>query len=87
MHLWDAVAVLLHFLHIGGGTMLERIPDALDQWDKYDAEQCRLMDQLPECDYCAAPITADHYYLINDEIICPDCLDSFFRKEVDNFYD
>ena len=59
------------------------VPDNLDQFHKWDAEQTRQLEQRPMCDYCEEHVQSGHYYLINDEIICPDCMDSYFRKEVD----
>lgn len=64
--------------------MLERIPDALDQWDKYDAEQCRLMDQLPECADCGHPIQDETAFYINGEFICENCMESY-RVNVEDY--
>jgi len=61
------------------------IPDNYDQWKRYDAEQCKREARLPECDYCGEIIQDDHYYLINDETICPACLESYFRKEIEDY--
>lgn len=57
------------------------IPDNLDMFNLWDFKQNKRLSELPKCDYCDEPIQHDHYYLINDEFICPDCLDSYFRKE------
>jgi hypothetical protein len=39
------------------------------------------------CDYCDREIQDDHYYLINDDVICQECLDGCFRKELDDEQD
>ena len=38
--------------------------------------------QLPKCDYCGKPLD-DHYYDINGDIVCEDCLWDNFRKNVE----
>lgn len=61
------------------------IPDNYSQWEAHEAEQERRLAELPKCDICDNPIQSDHLYLINDEFVCPECLDRDFRKEVDDY--
>lgn len=61
--------------------------DPVADFDAWDTEQNKRLEQLPVCCYCTEHIQQDHYFLINDEVICPDCMDSYFRKEVDDLYD
>lgn len=58
------------------------LPDAYDMWEAHDAQQQKELEELPVCYYCDQPIQDDHYYTIHDENICPDCLESYFRKEM-----
>lgn len=58
-------------------------PDAYDMWVAHDARQEKALAELPVCYYCDEPIQDGFYYEVNEEIICKDCLDSHFRKEVD----
>ncbi len=60
-----------------------RTGDPLSDFNRHDTECQKWMDKLPECADCGHPIQDDHYYLINDETICPDCLESGYRKEID----
>ena len=62
-----------------------QIPDNLDHFERYDAEQERQLQKLPVCTYCGEPVQDDFLYLINDEIMCMDCLNDHFRKDVDDF--
>lgn len=55
--------------------------DAYSQWERHDAEQERKLAELPLCTYCEEHIQDEYYYEINDENICPDCMESYFRKE------
>lgn len=40
------------------------------------------MSERPLCDYCGEPVHDDHYYEINGDVICPDCMEEYFRKEL-----
>lgn len=53
--------------------------------DRYLAEQDRELEKLPKCADCGEPIQDDHFYLINDEPICPNCLDSNYRKDTEDY--
>lgn len=65
--------------------MFYRTDDPVADFMRYDAEQERALEKLPKCADCGNPIQNDHFYLINDEPICPDCLDSGYRKSTDDF--
>jgi formylmethanofuran dehydrogenase subunit E len=60
------------------------IPDNYDLWEEHEAEQSRQLDKMPECSYCGEKIQDDFCYEINDEIICEECLNTIFRKAVDD---
>lgn len=64
-----------------------RVPDHYDFWEEHDREQNRKNAALPVCVECGEAVQDDHYFLINDEVICPNCLESNYRKEVDDFYE
>lgn len=55
----------------------------LADFDRWCDEQNEKLKKLPVCSVCGEHIQDDHYYLINDENICPDCLENEFRKEID----
>lgn len=61
------------------------IPDNYSQFLEREREQESWLAKRPVCDYCGEHIQDDHIYLINDEVICPDCMDSYFRKEVEDY--
>lgn len=50
-----------------------------------EAEERAWLDKLPKCDYCGEPIQEEHYYDINGDYICVECLDRNFKKEVENY--
>ena len=59
-------------------------PDAVSaDLARYEEEQQRQLDRLPKCDICGKPIQDTYYYEINDEKVCPGCLDSEFKKDID----
>lgn len=64
-----------------------RTDDPAADYDRWDADQARKIEKLPVCADCGEPVMDDHYYLINDEVICPDCLESGYRKEIEDYID
>ena len=57
--------------------------DPVADFERYDAEQQALMDELPVCDYCEEPIQDNYYYEIGNECLCENCLNEQFRKDVE----
>lgn len=64
-----------------------RTDDPIADFNRWDAEQQAKLEKLPVCADCGEHIQADHYYLINDAPICPDCLDSYYRVETEDYFD
>lgn len=60
------------------------VPDNYDQWKRHDAEEARRLARLPECADCGEPVQDGYYYQINDEVICPSCMEAY-RKEVEDY--
>jgi formylmethanofuran dehydrogenase subunit E len=61
------------------------IPDNYDRWKQYDAEQQEQLDKLPKCEHCEEPIQSNYYFEIEGAIICEDCLNDNFRKDVEDY--
>ena len=59
--------------------------DPVADFERYDAEQERELQKLPICSECDEPIQEEHCYEINDELICPDCMEKYHRKLVDDY--
>lgn len=59
--------------------------DVYDLCVAHDSEQEAELQKLPECEYCGHKIQDDHFFLINDEAICEDCLNDNFRRAVDDY--
>lgn len=59
--------------------------DPVADFDRYDAEQQAKLEKLPVCSYCDTHIQDDYLYEINDEVICEECLNQNFRKNVEDF--
>ena len=62
-----------------------RSGDPLDDFDRHDREQAKELEKLPACEICGEAIQGEYLYLINDEFICPDCLDRDFKKRTDDY--
>lgn len=56
-----------------------------DRWLHYDDEKEKALAKRPVCSVCDDPIQDEHLYLINDELVCPECLDRNFRKYTDDY--
>lgn len=52
---------------------------------RYDAERQAEIERLPICCECGEHIQTDECYEINDELICPGCLEQNHRKWVDDY--
>jgi len=64
-----------------------RTDDPIADFARHDAEQQRKMDKLPRCAECDRPIQTEECYEINDELICPECLENNHRKRVEDYGD
>ncbi len=60
--------------------------DPVADFLRHDAEQQAELDKLPRCADCGEPITDDHLFYINDETICPACMECY-RRSVEEFID
>lgn len=63
------------------------IPDNYSAWEQHEADKERRLDRLPRCSECGEPIQDEHCYEVNDELICPDCMESNHRKWVEDVVD
>ena len=59
------------------------LPDNYSQWEAHEREQEAWLAKRLMCDYCEQNIQDDHYFDINGEVVCPDCMESCFRKEIE----
>jgi len=65
---------------------VEYIPDNYDLWKQYEAEQERWLARQPTCSDCGEYVQDEYLYLINDEVICLDCIRRY-RKETADYAD
>ena len=56
--------------------------DPIADFDQWDREQNEWLEKRPICADCDEPIQDDHYFDINGEAICPDCMEGNYRKEI-----
>ena len=59
------------------------IPDNYTLWEIHNAEQERRLERCPICANCGEHIQDGYYYFIDDGKVCRDCLESDYRREVD----
>lgn len=53
--------------------------------DRYQEEQDKQLQKLPKCSMCDEHIQTDYLYEINDEVVCEECLNEHFRKNVEDY--
>lgn len=59
--------------------------DPLMDFDRYDREQERQRERLPKCEDCGKRIDDDHYFEIDGEILCEDCVIRRYRKNTEDY--
>lgn len=61
--------------------------DPVADYHRHCDEQERQMERLPVCDNprCKKRIQDDFYFFIDGEILCEDCMNARYRKDVDDF--
>lgn len=62
-------------------------PDSYDLWEQHERKMDRQLERLPRCSECDEPIQDDHFYLVNGENICEQCLYDNYRKAVEDYID
>lgn len=82
-----AEAVIENSKKIDEGALLVfyRTDDPAADFDRFDAEQQKALEKLPVCSYCNEPVQDDYFYEINDEVVCEECLNQNFRKNVEDY--
>ena len=53
--------------------------------ERYQAALDKEEEALPRYSICENPVTDGYYYSINDEVVCADCLEYYYRKEVEDY--
>lgn len=65
--------------------------DAASDYDRYSARRERDLEKFPKCAWCGEPITDDHCYEINGDLVHTDCatdyLDENCKVDTDNYID
>ena len=59
----------------------EPVYDPSREWDRYCEMEERELARRQVCSECGEPIVEDYCYLINDEYICEDCLERYYKVE------
>lgn len=62
-----------------------RTDDPVADFHHWDRECERALARLPECDCCGHHVQDEYYYEINGDVVCPKCLDSHYRKWVNDY--
>ena len=68
-----------------GMTVMYFTDDPVKDYDRYAEEQDKQLKKMPVCSYCDEHIQDEHLYEINDEVICEECINQNFRKNVEDY--
>ena len=58
-----------------------RTGDPLADFNRREREKQMWLETLPECDKCGYPIQEDHYFEVEGTIICPHCMEAYYKRE------
>lgn len=61
------------------------IPDYNELYDAFEQDRENELEKYPKCDLCGEPITDEYFYNIDGTFICEECLNSEYRKRVDDY--
>lgn len=61
-----------------------RMKEPHDDFLCREDEHEKWLKTRPVCAYCREHIQDRYYYLINDNPICEDCLDCYYREEIND---
>ena len=61
--------------------------DPVRDAERYIDQQEEWLARRPICSDCGEYIQDDHYYSMNDEPICPTCMENHYRKEIEDYID
>ena len=59
--------------------------DPIADFHRHDARQERELARLPKCSDCTKRIQDDEFYIIQEIIYCPNCLNKNFRVWTDDY--
>lgn len=59
------------------------IPDNYDIWLAHEEQMERELEARPVCDHCENRIQEEFCYEVEGMTICPRCMDTYFRRELD----
>lgn len=61
------------------------VPDNYDAYRMHEAEQAEKELKCPICCECGEYITDEHYFDLNGEYFCQECLEDRFMKWTDDY--
>ena len=62
---------------------MPNIPDNYEIWLAHEEEKERRLARRPKCSICENHIQKEHFYEIDCEMVCEECLNLHFRRTVE----
>lgn len=54
---------------------------------QWDADRHRKLSRRPKCNDCDEYIESDHYFEVEGDLLCLDCMNDRYRKSTDDYMD
>ena len=54
-------------------------------FDRHDMAMAQRVAKLPKCERCGKPINDDRYFLINEEILCENCMVDEYGRSTEDY--
>ena len=61
-----------------------RSDDPAADFDRYDRQQERQLENLPLCESCGERIQDEDYYDVDGEILCEECMKRKYRRKTED---
>ena len=59
--------------------------DPIRDHERYEAHRERRLKRLPRCCECGHPIQTEECFLIDGELVCPECLVEHHQRRTDDY--
>ena len=59
--------------------------DPVADFYRWEAEQQRELEKLPNCCHCGEPIQDEHLFDVNGDLFCEECMMENFKKPIESY--
>lgn len=59
--------------------------DNYDLWQDHNARQEAWLSRRPQCEKCGKHIQDEHYFFINNEVLCQECMEDAYMFSTEDY--